>query len=129
MLTVKELRDDYRAKKTALQSVIAASGFRVSALVHYAPDCNDKGYAAWTCSVFSNNRNGGGTKWCARVDESAIDECDMPIPKPAPGAAHVSVRPPVITGQKIPDKPGGKTNCHRISCGLGACERVCSPPS
>ncbi len=26
MLTVKELRDDYRAKKTALQSVIAASG-------------------------------------------------------------------------------------------------------
>ena len=114
-------------EKVAVQ-VIAASGFVRSRLAHYAPDCTDYAYAPATCSVFSNDRGGPGTKWCKRVDERAIEECDVVTP----GTARPVVARPSgaqrVNATPIPPKDATKTNCHRIDCGLGTCNRLCAPP-
>ena len=130
-------------------SVISASGFERPRLAHFGPGCNDKSYKPDTCSVFSNDRNGAGTQWCKRLDEAAIEVCDIAAGKPkaessAPKTEQLQdrtsrkgagsplgnifaqpTRAPVKDGAT---KDSRKTNCHKVQCGLGTCRRLCAPP-
>ena len=133
-------------------SVIAASGFERTRLIHFDPGCNDKAYKPDTCSVFSNDRNGPGKQWCKRVDESAIEVCEISTGKAAAGAGFAPAFPKAIdlanpprakrdspvggifTNPKAagantdPPKAGEKINCRKVQCNLGTCNRLCAPP-
>ena len=78
---------------------IKASGYDASRVGLYGPECAGQTFSAAGCSVFTNGRPGAGREWCQRQTENEIKICDA-----------------------------ARTKCRTVTCRLGTCERLCTPP-
>jgi hypothetical protein len=126
-------------EKVAL-GTIAASGFRRRDLAHWGPSCGDKAYKPATCTVFTNDTTAGGTETCHRLDEATIEVCAKATPAEKPADRQGKARgkgreglASLFPAAPPRDKSASRTSpatgpCHRVTCGLGTCHRLCAPP-